>query len=310
MQVSEMLPGTAPDLFRGGQLVLAGRFKRGAGSERSVDVVISGRDGDEGREFHYRVSAGGEGQGLRDDFPARVWAVRQIAALIDQIRILGRKDRELVDEIVRLSTKFGIMTEYTSFLADENSDHGRFDENRRRAFEGLSRAQEEASLDDAKGFVQGWNQAGRRGADRAPPPPPSTPAPAPAAEKPGDGGFAPPAASTAPTGAASGPVLLKEKKNDRDVEALEVGEVRQVGSRAFYGRAGVQSRKRVWVDANVTDVTKADEVVERWSARFFELLTQTSGEENARLAQDGEVLLKVAGRQILVIEVASAPSAR
>src|SRR5205085_7140953 len=123
--------------FRGGQLVLAGRYRKAGGS---VDVVISGRDGDAGREFHYRLAAGAEGHGLRDDFPARVWATRRIADLVDQIRILGRQEREIVDEIVRLSTKFGIMTEYTSFLADENADHGRFEENRRRAAETLTRS--------------------------------------------------------------------------------------------------------------------------------------------------------------------------
>jgi Ca-activated chloride channel homolog len=293
MQVSEVLPSVAPDLFRGGQLVVAGRFKRGGGP---VDVVVSGRDGDQGREFHYELTAGGEGQGLRDDFPARVWAIRRIAELIDQIRIANRREPELVDEIVRLSTKFGIMTEYTSFLADETSDHGRFQENRERAAGGLSRAQEGASKDDAAGFAQAANNEWRRGADKAPPPP-STPAPTPA-----------------PAGTAAGPTspeipnrggygrLWKEKAGGRDVEELVVGEVRQVANRAFYKRANVQRKAQVWVDAAVTDASKADEVVARWSPRFFELLSTTSPEENGRLSQDGDVLLKVAGKQILVTD--------
>lgn len=290
LTASEVLPGTAPDLFRGSQLVLAGRFKKGGGP---VDVVISGRDGDQGREYHYKLTAGGEGQGLRDDFPARVWAVRRIAELIDQIRILGRQEKELVDEIVRLSTKFGIMTEYTSFLADETADHGRVADNRLRAAESLSRARDEADKDDASGFAQAANQAGRRGADRAPPPPaaaPTTPG------APSDGAWPASGGGAAP--------LLKEGKSKRDVEALEVSEVRQVGNRAFYGRANVQGRARVWVDAEVADALKVDEVVERWSPRFFELLASTSADENARLAQDGEVLLKVGSRQLLVVEPA------
>jgi Ca-activated chloride channel homolog len=296
MQVSEVLPGVAPDLFRGGQLVLAGRFKRGGGP---VDVVVSGRDGDHGREFHYKLTAGGEGQGLRDDFPARVWAVRRIAELVDQIRIAGRREPELVDEIVRLSTKFGIMTEYTSFLADETADHGRFDRNRDIASRSLSRAQEGASKDDAAGFAWAANQGERRGADKAPPAAASTPRAA--TGSPADAPPPPTTPSTPPT-ADGGRTLWKEKEGGRDVEELKVGVVRQVANRAFYKRANVQKKAEVWVDAAVVDAEKADEVVARWSPRFFELLSTTSPDENARLAQDGDVLLRVAGKQILVTD--------
>lgn len=290
MKVSGVLPGTMPDLFRGGQVVVAGRFKHGGGP---VDVVLSGRDGEQGREFHYKLQAGGEGQGLRDDFPARVWAVRRIAELIDAIRIAGRQEKELVDEIVALSTKFGIMTEYTSFLADETADHGSVAANRLRAGEELSRARELSDRDDAGGFAQAANQAGRRGADKAPPPPATAagPADAPGAPMPGL--------------AAGGGGLLKQKEGGRDVEELKVGPVRQVGNRAFYNRARVQARAAVWVDAEVKDASKADEVVVRWSPRFFELLAATTADENARLAQEGDVLLQVAGRQVLVVETAS-----
>ena len=61
----------------------------------------------------------------------RLWASRKIAELIDHIRQLGAdssvtendpKVKELVDEIVRLSTEFGILTEYTAFLAREGTE--------------------------------------------------------------------------------------------------------------------------------------------------------------------------------------------
>lgn len=292
LQVSGVLPGVMPDLFRGGQVVVAGRFKKGGGP---VDVVLSGRDGDQGREFHYKLQAGGEGQGLRDDFPARVWAVRRIAELIDAIRIAGRQEKELVDEIVALSTKFGIMTEYTSFLADETADHGSLAANRLRAGEELRRARELSDRDDAGGFAQAANQAGRRTADKAPPPPTTPAASAGAPGAPADG-----------RSAGDGLGLLKQKEGGRDVEELKVGVVRQVGNRAFYNRTQVQARAAVWVDAEVKDASKADEVVVRWSPRFFELLAATTADENARLAQEGDVLLQVGGRQVLVVETASA----
>ncbi len=270
---SEALPGTLPDLFRGGQIVIAGRYRKGG----PVDVVITGRDGEQGREYPYRLSAGAEGQGLRDDFPARVWATRRIADLLDQIRLLGRREKELVDEIVRLSTKFGIMTEYTSFLADETADHGRVRENLARTLSALDELAPQA--EGSVGFAQGWNNGQRREADK--------PAPAP----------------SAPMGGAAGadgrvqPGLLTAKAGDRDVEEQKVsGGLRQVGNRAFYKRA------TAWVDSEVKDAAKVDETIARWSPRFFEILATTTAEENARLAQEGDVLMLLQGRNVLVTE--------
>jgi Ca-activated chloride channel family protein len=68
---------------------------------------------------------------LKNGFVPRLWASRKIAELIDIIRQMGAdpaasgndpKVKELVDEIVRLSTEFGILTEYTAFLAREGTN--------------------------------------------------------------------------------------------------------------------------------------------------------------------------------------------
>jgi hypothetical protein len=60
-----------------------------------------------------------------------LWASRQIGVLVAALRDLGADTRdpqlihrdpaarELIDEIVKLSTEFGILTEFTAFLADE-----------------------------------------------------------------------------------------------------------------------------------------------------------------------------------------------
>ena len=44
--------------------------------------------------------------------------VRRLGDLIDQIDLHGQS-KELVNELVALSTKYGILTPYTTFLADE-----------------------------------------------------------------------------------------------------------------------------------------------------------------------------------------------
>jgi Ca-activated chloride channel family protein len=68
---------------------------------------------------------------VRNGFVPRLWASRKIAQLVDIVRQMGAdpatsKDdprvKELVDEIVRLSTEFGILTEYTAFLALEGTE--------------------------------------------------------------------------------------------------------------------------------------------------------------------------------------------
>ena len=66
--------------------------------------------------------------------------------------------------------------------------------------------------------------------------------------------------------------------------------------RAFYRRT------RAWVDAEVADASRVDETVSRWSPRFFEILKSTTAEENARLSQTGELVLRVQGRVLRVVE--------
>ena len=56
-----------------------------------------------------------------ESFIARLWATRRIGHLLGQIRLHG-EDRELVEEIVDLAVRYGIVTPYTSFLVREDVD--------------------------------------------------------------------------------------------------------------------------------------------------------------------------------------------
>ena len=51
-------------------------------------------------------------------FIEKLWAVRRVGEIIDEIDLKGKND-ELVKELVELSTRHGILTPYTSFMADE-----------------------------------------------------------------------------------------------------------------------------------------------------------------------------------------------
>ena len=54
-------------------------------------------------------------------FVEKLWAVRRVGEILDEIDLKGSND-ELVKELVELSTRHGILTPYTSFMADENTN--------------------------------------------------------------------------------------------------------------------------------------------------------------------------------------------
>jgi len=128
----DVLPSRLPDLFRGDQLVALGRYR---GSE---PLVLSIRGMRQGSEKVYTTDFDPARATFRNAYVPRLWASRKIGVLVDAIREIGASPspgatedprlKELTGEIVRLSTEFGILTEYTAFLATEGTDLGRKDE--------------------------------------------------------------------------------------------------------------------------------------------------------------------------------------
>ena len=118
----EVLPRELGDVFTGEQIVLVGRYSDTA----PTTIIIEGDQGSRQRTMEFTLDP--RAASARNGFVPRLWASRKIASLIEQIRLVGadrnaRDDprvKELIDEVVRLSTEFGVMTEYTAFLADEN----------------------------------------------------------------------------------------------------------------------------------------------------------------------------------------------
>jgi Ca-activated chloride channel family protein len=112
LDASQVYPRVLPDLFKGSQLVLVGRY-RGDGP---VSVVMTGKAGREGKRFvlESRPLTGSD----RFSFLPRLWATRRIGYLLEEIRLQGRT-KELEDEIRRLGLKYGIVTPYTSYLVTE-----------------------------------------------------------------------------------------------------------------------------------------------------------------------------------------------
>ncbi|MFA7235667.1 MAG: VIT domain-containing protein [Phycisphaeraceae bacterium] len=112
--INRAYPRDLGDLFEGGQIVWAGRYRKSG----NVKVTISGTVSNDARKFVSEATLASANSGSAYEFVERLWAARRIGELIDQIDLHGR-NAELIHELTALSTKYGILTPYTSFLADD-----------------------------------------------------------------------------------------------------------------------------------------------------------------------------------------------
>ena len=110
----DVYPKQLPDLFSGTQLIVMGRYK-GRG-EQTVSLAGSAS----GKAQTYSAAIEFDAERTDREFIPRMWANRKVGFLLDEIRRNGEQ-QELVDEVIRLSKRFGIMTPYTSFLVVDDS---------------------------------------------------------------------------------------------------------------------------------------------------------------------------------------------
>jgi len=110
--VYDVYPEPLPDLFAGSQLVVVGRYKSQGYDTITLNGLVNGvKTSYAYPEQRFRGEGG-------PDYLPRLWATRKIGALLNQVRLQGAEE-ELIDQIVRLSIRYGIITEYTSFLVTE-----------------------------------------------------------------------------------------------------------------------------------------------------------------------------------------------
>ena len=114
VHVELVYPKSMPDLFKGSQLALVGRYKNPLDS---VDLKLSGKLGTRSETLTFPGHSFSS-KATGNEFLPRLWATRRVGYLMEQIR-LNRESREVIDEIVSLGTRFGIVTPYTSFLVTE-----------------------------------------------------------------------------------------------------------------------------------------------------------------------------------------------
>jgi Ca-activated chloride channel family protein len=96
------------------------------------DVTLSGIVNNEIESFSYPdlvFSADNRDESGPLSALPRLWATRKIGYLLNQIRLHG-PEGEIIDQIVRLSIRYGIVTPYTSYLVTEPAPLGAAEQER------------------------------------------------------------------------------------------------------------------------------------------------------------------------------------
>ncbi len=257
--VNRVYPAAAHDLFAGQQLVVVGRYKRSGAAK----VTLQGKVANQEQKFEFPATFVEKSADETNSFIEKLWAVRRIGEIIDELDLKGRNE-ELVKELVGLSTKHGILTPYTSFLADESTDRHNLALNTasaRGALEALNQTSGESGVAQraAKGVLQ--NAA--------------NPSLVPAARM----------AEGVPGQAKN---FYFDAKKDKQVA---VDTVQNVGSKTFYRRGDR------WVDGGLSEEQEKRAVkIERFSADYFKLIDKHGKDVARYLSIDDPVTIELGGR--------------
>jgi Ca-activated chloride channel family protein len=114
VELYDLQPGTLPDLFAGEEMVVFGRFR---GTRQDARPVIVRGHRNHAREQFATVAAFPDEQAANDYIP-RLWAARKAGALSREIRLHGQTV-ELMAALKELALRYGVLTEYTSYLVQE-----------------------------------------------------------------------------------------------------------------------------------------------------------------------------------------------
>ena len=272
-RVRELAPENLPDLYEGGTTVLLGQYR----GEAPLDFRLVGDFLGTQREFAFHFEL--DRATTRNSFVPRLWAARRIAFLAEEIRqagavltaadLAGRRDlmaegrfSELGEEILRLSTTYGVLSEYTSFLALEGSDLGNWD---------AMVADANRNLNDRAVLVRSGTAAINQGKNFQ-------------FQK------------------AQECLNVSNSMWNASNERVEFAGVQQVCDLAFFQRGGTWIDARLVGSESPYDALVApDEVIDFGSVRHGELVTAFASEgRQAALALEGQLFIEYQGKKLLV----------
>ncbi len=300
-EIHDLHPQIAGDMFAGGQLSITGRFDKPGKHQLLLEGTVNGKK----QAFEFSVEFT-EADASKVYLP-RMWAVRRVGFLMDQINLKGQ-DKELVDEITRLGTQFGIVTPYTSFLIVEDTPlpapgaempanrpgHGRWAEDGASGGGRVVRDPAAPAAQTGGGAVdRSKSNAERRANDNA--------------DEVNDAE----AGESERLGADAKKAGLKTKVEERlrrlqdsglskdaaEAQAKEI--VKTVGTRSFVWSDGI------WLESDLTNAELfGAEVVEFMSERYMELAKDS---RNAKvMALGNEVIFRVGKKTIRIVETEAA----
>ncbi|MDB5353234.1 MAG: uncharacterized protein JWN86_4481 [Planctomycetota bacterium] len=279
--VNRTYPRDLPDLFDGGQLIWVGRYHQSGKATVKIEGKVSG----ERRTHEFPVELASSGGNRNYDFVEKLWAVRRVGFIIDQIDLHGQ-NKELTDELVSLSTKYGILTPYTSFLADERTQLHAYRANSAQTTENLYMLSE---VSQAGGVLQREAKGAYQMANK-----PSDAAAAPAYDR--SAGFG--ALATGPASASPKARAMRAPVGGGGLGGqpsapmgAATARMRQIGGKTFF------RKDNRWVDASVKpDADAKATVVEQFSEAYFELARKQTAEMNQYLTFEEPVTVELDGK--------------
>jgi Ca-activated chloride channel homolog len=195
-----------------------------------------------------------------------------VGEIVDELDLKGRNE-ELVNELVQLATEHGILTPYTSFLADETSEVRDLATNNSRT---LMEVEALADTSGQYGFLRRVDKLSHQTASRAP-----TSAAA------GGAAAAVPELKTAGGGYFGSNVTFYCVDGDRYETALNC---RQIGRKTFFQRG-----ERL-VDSTVTEEQEnSAKKIERFSREYFDLIEKHGKHVAQYVALDEPVVINLGG---------------
>ena len=253
LKTYDVYPKALADLFRGTQLMVLGRYEGGGAKAIKLAGTVSGKP----QEFVYEATFA---QAADNGFIPRLWAVRKVAYLLDEIRLRG-KNKELEDEIVKLGKQFGIVTPYTSFLVVEDSARPQLAHRLQEAGASFANAPR-----DGRGAVERAQQLG---------------------EAKSGGGFAPPAPGK-PASLGFG----RAEADSLDLDRAAAATILTIGDKTFFRKAD-----GLLVDSLYDEAKHKDKLAEvkAFSEEFFALLRKHPG-IGIYLAQGQPMILVAEGQ--------------
>jgi len=266
--VNRLYPKDSFDLFAGQQLAVVGRYRKPG----AVKVVVQGMVGETSQAFDFPAVLAEKSNDESLAFIEKLWAVRRVGEILDELDLKGKND-ELVKELVDLAVRHGILTPYTSFMADDRANIHDTAGNAARAG---GRLMELGTSSGYGGFVQREMKAHLQQAGQAP------------------ASAAAPMKAMMADGAGRTDGLSFAREASREADAAERN-VRNVGNRTFFRRNGQ------WVDSQVTREQEINaRRVKQYSDEYFELARTQGRRLSPYLVFDEPVLVNLDNQAYLI----------